>query len=121
MSIILPLLPFSPQSDLCGTGGMLHERIRSNPSFHGHARHDTVFVVVDENRPGMQGMVIARVLLFFSFNYRRRDYGCAFVNWFVTGEDEPDEDTGMWAVELDRNLRGRPIVMSGGNPGVRKG
>lgn len=48
---------------------MLRERIRSNPSFHGHARHDTVFVVIDENLPGMRGMVIARILLLFSFQY----------------------------------------------------
>jgi len=49
----------------------------------------------------MAGMVIARVLLFFSFRYRQHDYSCALVNWFVTTDEKPD--TGMWTVrpELD--------------------
>ena len=46
-------------------------------------------------------MVIARVLLFFSFCYRRHDYSCALVNWFVTTDEKPDEDTGMWTMQLE--------------------
>lgn len=55
---------YSP-SDLFGVGGMLHEHIRSNPSFKGQPRYDTVFVVLDEEQPGMHRMVIAYVRLFF--------------------------------------------------------
>jgi hypothetical protein len=58
-------------SDICGIGGLRRERIRSMPSFHGHERRDTAFVVLDESKAGMEGMEIGRVLLFFSFYYRR--------------------------------------------------
>lgn len=96
---------YSP-SDLCGAGGMLRERVRSNPSFKGNPRRDTVFVVTDESQPGMQGMVIARVFLFFSFHYRHKDFSCAFVNWFIPHDTEqPDDDTGMWTVHPERNRR----------------
>jgi hypothetical protein len=81
---------------------MRQERIRSIPSWYDHPRHDTVFVVLDDSLPGMEGMVIARVLLFFSFHYKRVDYSCAFVNWLVRSEDEPDCDTGMWIVALEK-------------------
>lgn len=86
---------------------MSRERIRSTPAFHGHPRRNTAFVVLDEEKPGMEGMAIARILLFFSFQYRHRDYSCAYVNWYVpVGRDR---DTGMWIVKLDYNSRGRPI------------
>ena len=56
-------------SDLCGAGGLHHELIWLTPSFHGHGRCDTVFVVLDESKKGMEGMEIGHVLLFFSFQY----------------------------------------------------
>jgi hypothetical protein len=86
---------FAP-SDLCGAGGMYQERIRSNPNWHGeYVRHDTVFI--ETGQGGMQGMVIGRVRLFFSFTFDRKRHSCALVEWFIPG-DEPDEDTGMWVV-----------------------
>jgi hypothetical protein len=90
---------FAP-SDQCGTGGMHRETIRSNPNWReGYTRHDTVFVEVAAGveQHGMQGMVIARVRLFFSFTLNAKHYPCALVEWFIPG-DEPDEDTGMWIV-----------------------
>ena len=69
------------------------------PYFHGHPRHDTVFVVLDDFQLGMNGMEIGRVLLFFSFHYRGKHFSCALINWFVH-DDEPDTDTGMWMVQL---------------------
>lgn len=96
-------------SDLCGVGGMYRERIRANPSWYGEkARHDTVFVVLDGDQPGMLGMVIARVFLFFSFSYRHKDFSCAFVQWFIRESDEPDEDTGMWIIHPESDHRGQP-------------
>ena len=53
------LATFFAPSDLCGAGGMRQERIRSTPSWYDHPRHDTVFVVLDDNLPGMEGMVVA--------------------------------------------------------------
>ena len=100
---------FYAPSELCGTGGLHRERIRSNPSFHGHKRRDTVFVVLDDSKNGMEGMEIGRVLLFFSFHYRRKDFSCALINWFVHDE-ERDRDTGMWTVQLECDRTGQPTV-----------
>ncbi|KJA18005.1 hypothetical protein HYPSUDRAFT_145683 [Hypholoma sublateritium FD-334 SS-4] len=96
-------------SDLCGSGGLHREIIRSSRSFHGHERRDTAFVVLDESKEGMEGMEIGRVLLFFSFQYRRKDYSCALINWFVH-DNEPDPDTGMWTVQLECDQRGQSTV-----------
>ena len=64
---------FYALSDLYGAGGLLRERIRLTPSFHGGRRRDTVFVEVDETLQGMHGMEIACVLIFFSFHYRHKN------------------------------------------------
>ena len=96
------LATFFAPSDLCGVGGMHKERIRSTPSWYDHPRHDTVFVVLDDSLPGMDGMVIARVRLLFSFNYKNVDHSCALVNWLVREGDKPDPDTGMWVVSLEK-------------------
>jgi hypothetical protein len=100
---------FYAPSDFCGSGGLRREHIRSTPLFHGHPRRDTVFVVLDDSKDGMEGMEIGRVLLFFSFRYHRRDYSCALINWYVH-DDEPDHDTGMWTVELECDRKGEPTV-----------
>lgn len=93
---------FAP-SDLCGAGGMHQERIRSTPSWYGHPRHDTVFVVLDDSLVGMEGMVVARVQLFLSFTYKRVDYSCAFVNWLIRDDDEREHDTRLWTVSLEEH------------------
>jgi len=89
-------------SDLCGTGGLHRERIRSIPSFHGGRRYDTVFVELDASKEGLLGMVVARIHLFFSFLYRGKYHFCALVHWYIRESDEQDEDTGMWSVHLER-------------------
>ena len=99
---------FAP-SDLCGAGGMRRERIRSTPSFHGHPRCDTVFVVLDESKPGMEAMETGRVLLFFSFDYHHKTHSCALINWFVH-DDERDPDTGMWTIQLECDRKGEPTI-----------
>ena len=88
---------------------MRQERIRSTPSWYDHPRYDTVYVVLDDTLPGMEGMVIVRVRLFLSFNYKRVDYSCAFVNWLVRDSDDPDPDTGMWIVSLEEQS-GKPTA-----------
>ena len=60
---------FYAPSDLCGAGGLHCEHIRSTPSFHGSECCDTVFVVLNEEKSGMEGMANGQVLLFFSFHY----------------------------------------------------
>ncbi|KAF8184554.1 hypothetical protein K438DRAFT_2160896, partial [Mycena galopus ATCC 62051] len=105
---------FYAPSDLCGTGGMHRERIRSNPNWHGaYARHDTVFVETDSERPGMEGMVIGRVLLFFSFTAATGvEYSCALIHWFSPHGNAPDPDTGMWVVtpEMEAGEKSLAIV-----------
>ena len=100
---------FYAPSDLCGAGGLRCECIRSTPSFHGSEHCDTVFVVLDKEKSGMEGMEIGWVFLFFSFHYRQKDYACALINWYVHN-DEPDHDTGMWSVQSERDRRGQPTV-----------
>jgi hypothetical protein len=58
---------FYAPSNLCGPGSMHHECIYSTPSFHGHEYQDTVFVVLNDSKKGIEGMEIGCVLLFFSF------------------------------------------------------
>lgn len=105
---------FYAPSDLCGPCGMYRQRIRCNPSWYGHPRHDTVFVVQDEDLPGMRGMLIARIHLLFSFTDYETDEGgeliqCALVSWFLPASDERDPDTGMWIVKPEGPRRRRPV------------
>ncbi|KAG1837094.1 hypothetical protein F4604DRAFT_1597751, partial [Suillus subluteus] len=75
---------FHAPSDLSGMGGMRREHIRATPSWHtGEPRHDCIFINmgVDFNSP-MNGLAVARVLCFFSFNYRASYYPCAIVHWY---------------------------------------
>ncbi|KAJ7898931.1 hypothetical protein B0H14DRAFT_2556982 [Mycena olivaceomarginata] len=62
-----------------------------------------------ENERRQLGLIIGRVLLFFSFVFVERVFECALVNWLVPVGDTPDPDTGMWVVELERQ-RGVPTV-----------
>ncbi|KAF7359961.1 hypothetical protein MVEN_00723000 [Mycena venus] len=98
---------FYAPSDLGGAGGMYRERIRSNPRWHGYARRDTL--LVDVGAPVMQGFVVGRALLFFSFIFAERVFECALINWLVPVGNAPDPDTGMWVVELERQ-RGIPTM-----------
>jgi len=76
---------------------MYHERIHSNPNWHDeYARHDIVFVKTDDLK-GMAGLVIGRVMLFFSFKHGGEKYSCALVQWLVLHDE--DLDTGMWVVQ----------------------
>ncbi|KAH9014753.1 hypothetical protein EDB85DRAFT_2076425 [Lactarius pseudohatsudake] len=51
---------FYAPGDLSGSGGLRHEQIQSTPHFFGHPRRDTVFVVLDDSQPGMDGMEIGQ-------------------------------------------------------------
>jgi hypothetical protein len=98
---------FYAPSDLCGTGGMYRECIRSNPDWRSEfARYDTVFVETGSEGSGMAGLTIGRLLLLFSFKDGDRQYSCALVHWMVPA-DEPDPDTGMWVVRPEYEGNGR--------------
>ncbi|KAI9438995.1 hypothetical protein H4582DRAFT_2111280 [Lactarius indigo] len=101
---------FSP-SDPCGTQGMRRERIHSTPSWRGHKpRRDCVFLVEDDTKPGMSGMVVVRVQLLFSFVYEDVHYPCALIEWFTRVGCDPL--TGLWVVRPDitHGRRDRTVV-----------
>lgn len=102
---------FYAPSDLCGAGGMYRQRIRSNPSWYGMRRHDTVFVVRDENVRGIQGLNIARLRLLFSFtdDNTGEEIPCALVSWYSLVSDAPDPDTRMWVVKAEGTRHHRPV------------
>ena len=92
---------FAP-SDGCGLRGMQRERIRSCPLWRNKApRHDCAFVIEDEAKPGMKGMSVVRVKLFFSFHYEGVYFPCALVEWYSRKGQSRDPVTGMWKVTPD--------------------
>ena len=103
---------FHAPSDPSGTHGMRRERIRSTPSWRGRGvpRRDCAFIVEDDNEPGMRGMGVVRILLFFSFRYNNKHYPCALVEWFKKVGLDPV--TGMWVVRPDnvREKRERSVL-----------
>jgi hypothetical protein len=101
---------YSP-SDISGVGGMRSERIRAVKSWRrGPPRHDCIFVETDPNVPGMAGLDIARVRLFFSCTFNRVKYPCALVHWFSRVNQSADPETGMWVVEPDFTEDNIPIT-----------
>ncbi|KAI0251372.1 hypothetical protein BJV78DRAFT_1316789 [Lactifluus subvellereus] len=95
-------------SDLSGTGGMHRERIRATPCWKGGpGRYDCVYVEKDADLEGFRGLHVVRVNLFFSFRFQQSAYSCALVQWFSTYSDSPCEDTGLWRVQPDYDVRGQ--------------
>jgi hypothetical protein len=100
---------FYAPNDLSGIGGMRRECIRAVQSWgKGPPRFDCAFVVTDDAAKGMRSLDVAHVRLLFSFTYADTCYPCALVHWFSRVGDSPDEDTGLWMVEPDRNADGSP-------------
>lgn len=63
-------------------------------------RRDCVFVDGGEpGAPGLRGLLVACVYLFFSFSFAGMEYPCALVHWYTTVGTEPDSSTGLWVVE----------------------
>ncbi|EMD32852.1 hypothetical protein CERSUDRAFT_68528 [Gelatoporia subvermispora B] len=99
---------FAP-SDPCGVGGMHRKHVRATPSWFGGApRFDCVFVDLDEAVPGVRGMGIARVKLFFAFKYCGTRFPCVLVHWYEFARETPDSQTGFWVVEPEYNENGDP-------------
>jgi hypothetical protein len=99
---------FSAPSDVSGTHGMHREIIRSTPSWRRqYSRHDCVFIVADETKSGMRGMIVGRVKLLFSFVHNGVTYPCALVDRFSHMGRGPDAITGMWKVKPEVTVIGR--------------
>ncbi|KAG6823993.1 hypothetical protein H0H92_008355, partial [Tricholoma furcatifolium] len=102
---------FYAPSNISGLGGLYQERIRATSSWFGAPRYDCVFIGnSDSDADGMEGLLVARVLLFFSFKDAGIQYPCALVHWFSHSSDAPCDETGMWIVEPDFYRDGRPVL-----------
>ncbi|KAF7329470.1 hypothetical protein MKEN_00209400 [Mycena kentingensis (nom. inval.)] len=89
-------------SDVCGVGGMHHERIRAMKSWYrGPPRYDCALIEHNADEPGFRGLHAVRVRLLMRFTYRGTQYPCALVHWFSAHGDQPCSDTGMWIVKPD--------------------
>lgn len=85
---------------------MYHETMRATPSWNRGEipgpRYDCIFVSNGlSTELGMGGLLVARVLLFFSFTIAEELHQCALVHWFSTFGNQPDADNGMWVVTPD--------------------
>ncbi len=99
---------FYTPSDVCGLHGMKRERVRAVTSWRGGpARYDTVFIKEREDVNSItNGLTIARVQLFFTFNLNGQRHECALIEDYHYIDSSADEDTGMWIVRP--SSRGRP-------------
>ena len=86
---------------------MYHETIRATPTWNRGEipgpRYDCIFVSDGSDSDGsiMSGLLVARVLLLFSFSFDDELHCCALVHWFSVLGDKPDPDNGMWVVTPD--------------------
>ena len=88
---------------------MYRECIHANRGWKGKSCHDTVFVKVfedddhDMDSQIMCGMLVACVLLFFSFHdpLMDREIPCTLVNWFMPVSEQQDDVMGMWEFRLE--------------------
>ena len=103
---------FTSANDPTGRFGVHSEVIRANPSWHKSKRYDCVLVNEDPLEHGLDGMHIARVLLFFSFSFAGKTYTCALIRWFIRSSEDgkPDPLTGMWVVEPEYNVDRTPSL-----------
>jgi hypothetical protein len=102
---------FRAPSDPSGLRSMRREYIRATPAWrNSHPRYDCIFISTQPDLPGMDGLEVARVFLFFSFMHRGVHYPCALIQWFSRIGDEPDDQTGLWMVEPDVCEDSRPYL-----------
>lgn len=95
-------------SDLASIGRMYQKLIRTAPCWKGGpGRYNCVYVEKDVNASRFCGLHVACVKLFFSFLSQQEEYLCTLVEWFSTYGNSPCEDTRLWMVEPDHDLRGK--------------
>ena len=63
-------------------------------------------MVTNPDIPGMGGLDVTRVKLFFPFEHCDRTYPCALIHWFSKIGEELDVNTGMWQVGPDFDAEG---------------
>ena len=74
---------FHAPSNISGSQGMHHQIIWSTSSWcQKEAHYDCVLVVEDQDKPGMQGMIVGHVCAFLSFSFNDTIYPCALIDCF---------------------------------------
>ena len=110
---------FHAPSNPSRPGGMYREVIRSTPWWTkgdvSGLRRDCIFVDCGESdEPGMRGLLVAQVYLFFRFSYAGVEYPCALVHWYNKVGTSPDSSNRLWVVEPEytagRRHRGMGII-----------
>ncbi|KAF9489415.1 hypothetical protein BDN71DRAFT_1490935 [Pleurotus eryngii] len=104
---------FYAPSDLSGTGGMHHERVRATPKWHDDpgGRYDCVFLSNEsDSETSFRGLHVARLQLLFSFKWNGETYPCALIHWFSAISDAPDPLTGLWIVKPDTHSDGHSVT-----------
>lgn len=93
---------FYAPSNSSSTEGMYREVIRSTAMWKMgeiHSERRDCALVEDLTRPNpINGLHVARILLFFSFKHDNITYPCALVHWYKRTGTGVDDTTGMWAV-----------------------
>ena len=91
---------FHAPSNVSGSRGMHCQIIWSTLSWHWkEACYNCVLVIEDQDKPGMQGMIVGWVCAFLSFSFNDTIYPCALINCFKWVGQAPDPITGMWKVQ----------------------
>jgi hypothetical protein len=87
-------------SNISDVGGMCNKHIHAVKSWRkGPAWHDCIFIETDPDAPGIAGLDIAYVHLFFSCTFNGVKYLYTLVDWFSCIGQSADSGTGMWVVE----------------------
>ncbi len=76
----------------------------------GHSQYNCVFINAWPELPGMHGLEVTCVFLFFSFVHKGTCYPCALVQWFSVIGDEPEDETSHWIVEPEFYEDSRPYL-----------
>ena len=105
---------FCAPSNPSGIGGLYRETIRCTPRWKTAnivaRRRDCVLLNTGSDTPGMRGLEVARVHLFFSFQVGDDVFSCALIHQFSKSFNDPDPDNGMWIVEPDLDRDGYRIM-----------
>ena len=102
---------FHAPSDPSGIKGMRREFIRCTDDWRKMGpRRDVTFLNRDPELPGLRGIDVVQIRLFFSFSREDTTYPCALVHWFRILGDEPDGVTGMWVVQQEVDAEGKAVT-----------
>ena len=100
---------FAP-SNRSGTTGYTKELIHTMTSYRKKFPHyDTIFVRTGL-APGPHGLSVAQLRVLFSFTIKGVRRKVALVEWFSYVGNSPDEDTGMWVVQREKQQDGSPLM-----------